>query len=72
MPHGIGRDLWFDLSPMRPDEWGAQEAGPWLRAEALQGAYRKGRETAEIEHHKRDLHKAKEVEARQRLKEKAD
>lgn len=30
---------WFDLSPMRPDEWGRQDAETWYTAVAYRSAY---------------------------------
>lgn len=68
MPVGIGRALWFDLSPMRPDEWFAQEAGPWFRAEAIQGVYRKGRDQAEAEYRKQDEYRVREQKALETLR----
>lgn len=36
------RDVWYDLSPMRPDEFGKQVAARWTRAEAIKRAFEKG------------------------------
>lgn len=55
MPDGVRPlDLWFDLSPMRPDEWGRQDATTWHRAMAIQAAYRKGIASANDEHAMKD------------------
>lgn len=44
MPEGLTfRDLWFDLSPMRPDEFRQQSAARWELAEQIRSAYEKGR-----------------------------
>lgn len=37
------RDIWFDLSPMRPDEFANQSAARWERAEQIKRAFERGR-----------------------------
>lgn len=34
--------MWFDLSPLRPDEWARTRARPWREAAMLRSAYREG------------------------------
>jgi hypothetical protein len=31
-PGGIDENLWFDVSPLRPDAFGEQQAMPWSQA----------------------------------------
>lgn len=69
-PAGIGRALWYDLSPMRPDEHGRQRADRWYRAEAIQRAYRTGQADAEREHRRKEARKKQEGERIARLKAK--
>lgn len=43
-PEGMKwRDIWYDLTPLRPDAFQDQIAGDWQRLEAIQAAWRKGR-----------------------------
>lgn len=32
MPGGLTKNLWFDVSPLRPDEYGRQRAMRWTQA----------------------------------------
>lgn len=41
--------LWFDLSPMRPDEWARTDAQRWRTAIAMRNAYHAGERDAEGE-----------------------
>lgn len=44
VPAGLDtRELWYDLSPMRPDEFGRQKAARWERAERVKRAFETGR-----------------------------
>ena len=42
--------MWFDLSPLRPDEWARTNYRRWVEAEALRAAYREGFDGARDEH----------------------
>lgn len=51
LPDGVTSwDLWFDVSPLRPDEWARTEAAPFQRATSIQHAWRQGIEDANAEH----------------------
>ncbi len=62
------------MKPLPPDEWEEQQAGPWMRAEVIQGAFRKGFEDEGDEHFQREWEKRKVKDDQQasekRLKEK--
>lgn len=42
MPAGLNWAIWFDLSPLRPDEWAKTVASRWLRNFELSNAYHAG------------------------------
>lgn len=39
-PPGLDLNLWFDVGPMRPDEWGEQRAMAWSQATRDQAVHR--------------------------------
>lgn len=41
--------LWFDLSPMRPDEWARSDANRWNRNMKIRMAYEEGAREASDE-----------------------
>jgi hypothetical protein len=46
--------LWYDLSPMRPDEYAATNAWRWHEAVTLRNAWEQGQADAHREHETRD------------------
>lgn len=42
--------MWFDLSPLRPDEWARTSYRRWVEAETLRAAYQRGYADAKDEH----------------------
>lgn len=48
-PAGMDWVMWFDLSPMRPDEWAETDAARWNEAMQLRAAYQAGVEDAKGE-----------------------
>jgi hypothetical protein len=48
-PAWLDRYLWFDLSPMRPDEYGRTEAYRWVEAVQIRNAYQAGIDDADDE-----------------------
>ncbi len=73
-PDGTGRDLWYNVKPVHPEVFDQHEAGPWLRAEDIQAAFRKGAEDEADEQYQRDWEKRKvkeeEVESLKRARAK--
>lgn len=64
-PKGFSyRDIWYDLSPMRPDEFGRQSAVKWERAEQIKAAFEKGRR---LEQGRRQREREREAETAKRL-----
>lgn len=59
MPGWVWRALWVNVKPMRHDTWLQQAAGPWFRAEAVQGAYRKGQQDEADEARQREIEQRK-------------
>ncbi len=49
MPEGFELNSWYDLSPMRPDEFAATNAWRWHEALTLRMAYQRGYEDARSE-----------------------
>lgn len=45
----LDRLLWFDTSPMRPDEWQHVDLERWNEAASVQDAWQKGIEDARSE-----------------------
>ena len=45
-PEGLQEAMWFDLSPLRPDEYDAMNANRWTEAVQLRNAYQTGLEDA--------------------------
>jgi hypothetical protein len=54
IPEDLDLVLWYDLSPMRPDEYMRQNAWRWQEAVTLRSAYLEGKEDATREKHTRD------------------
>ena len=48
-PPGLDYALWFDLSPMRPDEWAQTDAARWNEAAQMRSAYQAGVDQARRE-----------------------
>lgn len=48
-PAALARYMHWDLSPVRPWEWGQIIAADWTEAQAVQDAYRAGIEDARAE-----------------------
>ena len=48
-PPGLMQALWFDMSPMRPDEWARTDAQRWRSAIAMRNAYHAGEQDAKGE-----------------------
>lgn len=46
--------LWYDLSPMRPDEYAATNAWRWTEAVTLRAAFEQGKRDAHHEKETRD------------------
>jgi len=49
MPDGLNMAIWFNLSPLRPDEWAATDVERWMRNVQLRNAYQAGVDDAEDE-----------------------
>lgn len=58
-PAGLDWVMWFDLSPLRPDEWAETDAARWIEAVQLRTAYQAGIEDAKGETAMTDQLKAK-------------
>jgi Sec-independent protein translocase protein TatA len=48
---------------MRPDKWPHQRAAQWIRAEAIQRAFRKGATDESDEHRQREIEKQRKQDA---------
>lgn len=46
MPRDYHTFAWYDLSPMRPDEYKRQDAGRWVEAVELRNAIEEGKAEA--------------------------
>ena len=63
MPEDFHRITWYDLSPMRPDDYARQEVFRWREAVACRNAYEQGVQDAARERETHDRLMAEEMQA---------